>query len=284
MSEQEPPPQSDADELAADDLERAYQAALEKLDVAEQAMEQAWLSLNSDHVSTDVEAPDATGDTTGPRDSESAASPQTEAATDADASGEHDLAATAASLLAEFESDPMPGAGPQVRPRQILEAALFVGGHPLTSKRMCSLLKRQFDQEYVERKLAELNDLYAEQGRPYEIRLEEGGYRMQLRSEFEEVRHRVYGLGPREVKLSQEALEVLSFVAYRQPATRQDLEDAGKQNCASVLRQLLRRDLLQLEREPEHGDVRYRTTSRFLELFGLSELEELPTNEDFDFK
>jgi len=103
---------------------------------------------------------------------------------------------------------------PRVTPSQIIEAALFVGGTSLTIKRLCALLKGEFDQHFVEDTIDGLNKLYAAENRPYEIRFGTGGYRMELRDSFEAVRNRVFGFGPKEVKLNQDALEVLSLVAY----------------------------------------------------------------------
>jgi segregation and condensation protein B len=100
---------------------------------------------------------------------------------------------------------------------------LFVGGQALTGKRLADLLGHGFVVEQVEEMIAALNEQYTRENRPYEIRLSEGGYRMVLRAEFERVRHRVHGLGPKDVKLSQDALEVLALVAYQQPVTRVDV-------------------------------------------------------------
>jgi segregation and condensation protein B len=159
-----------------------------------------------------------------------------------------------------------------------------VGGQPLTAKRLCSVLKREFDQAYVERRIDELNALYTTECRPYEIVLGEGGFRLQLQPEFTALRDRVFGLGPREIKLSQDALEVLSFIGYRQPISERELADAGKPKVGALIRQLLRRDLIVLQRGDSPADVKYKTSARFLELFGLGSIDELPTTEDFEFK
>ena len=66
-------------------------------------------------------------------------------------------------------------------PRQIIEACLFVGGNPLTSNRISVVLRGEFDADFVDREINELNRLYAVEERPYEIRLGEGGYRLALR-------------------------------------------------------------------------------------------------------
>lgn len=168
-----------------------------------------------------------------------------------------------------------------VSPAQVIEAALFVGGGPLTAKKLCHVLRGNHDTAYVEQAIDDINGFYAAEGRPYEIRLGEGGYRLELRAEYEKLRQRVYGVGPREVKLSQEVLEVLALVAYQQPITQAEVESHGKENAGSLLRQLLRRDLVALQRgDGGRKDVRYHTTLRFLTVFGLASLDELPQPED----
>ena len=173
----------------------------------------------------------------------------------------------------------------RVSPRQIIEAALFVGGTTLTTRKLCSLLRDDFDPDFVEGVIDDLNRQYATENRPYEIQFGKGGYRIALRAEFEPVRNRVYGYGPKEIKLSQEALEILSLVAYKQPIAPSEIEQLDKPNAKGVLRQLLRRELITMERtDSASRDVSYRTSPRFLQVFGLSDIEELPQAEDLGFK
>lgn len=173
----------------------------------------------------------------------------------------------------------------RMQPAQILEAALFVGGEPLTIKRLSTLLGDEFEREFIEQTLQELNLRYVEQRRPYEIQLTEGGWQMRLRYEYEPVRHRVFGQGPKEIRLSREAIEVLSLVAYRQPISKANVEQLAPGKPGGVLGQLVRRELIEIERPPDQPkQVVYRTTSRFLQVFGLGSLEELPQAEDLTFK
>ena len=173
----------------------------------------------------------------------------------------------------------------RVTPRQIIEAALFVGGTSLTTRKLCSLLRDDFDPDFVDGVVDNLNRQYAAENRPYEIQFGKGGFRIALRAEFEPVRNRVYGYGPKEIKLSQEALEILSLVAYKQPITPSEIEQLDKPNARGMLRQLLRRELITIERtDSASRDVSYRTSPRFLQVFGLSDLEELPQAEDLGFK
>ena len=170
----------------------------------------------------------------------------------------------------------------QVTPDQVAEAVLFVGGSPITAKRLGSLLGGQNSAETVESLIDELNHKYVSQNRPYEIRLGEGGYRMVLRGEFEGVRNKVFGAGPREVRLSQDVLEVLALVAYHQPVTQAQIESTGRKNVGNLLRQLLRRELIAIARVEQK--VEYHTTPRFLSLFGLGGLDELPKADQLEFR
>ncbi len=179
---------------------------------------------------------------------------------------------------------------PRVSEKQVVEAALFVGGMPLTAKKLSSLFHTDHGFGFVECLLDELNRQYADEGRPYSITLGEGGYRLLLLPEFESVRNKVFGYGPKDVKMTQDALEVLSLVAYKQPITKSQMEALGKSNAGSVLRQLVQRELIRIDRAhaPQNSknknDPPYSTTPRFLSLFGLGSLHDLPVAEDFAFK
>jgi segregation and condensation protein B len=67
------------------------------------------------------------------------------------------------------------------------------------------------------------------------------------------------------------------LVAYRQPISHADVEASGKKNAGNLLRQLLRRELVAITRiDKSRNGVQYHTTPRFLSLFGLGSLDELP--------
>ena len=259
------------DNWMEDDIEQAYLRALEVTDAIEWEIDQ------------ESEAP-SLDETSGPQ--ESAAQNSGSSTVKDPAQVAFDDADTI-SDDGDFETKP-PGFAavrPRVTPGQVIEAALFVGGGPLTTKKLSTLLSGENKKETVEQTLEELNQQYANEDRPYEIALVEGGYRMRLRSDFERIRNKVFGLGPKEVRLSQESLEVLALVAYRQPISRQQIEAAGKENSGGVVRQLLRRELIAIERdEKRRKDIKYKTTSRFLSLFGLGSLDELPQADELSFR
>lgn len=184
----------------------------------------------------------------------------------------------------EANAEPALSPRSQFTPRQIIEALLFVGGEKFSAKRIASLLGQHCTEESVRNWIEEITARYEAQGRPYEIVLGEDGYQLSLREPFQAQRHLLYGLGPREVKLSQEVLEVLAFIAYQQPVTQAEVEEIDRPNVLASLRQLVRRELVVLERAEGEETPRYRTTPRFLQLFGLKQLADLPRSRDLAFK
>lgn len=166
----------------------------------------------------------------------------------------------------------------EITPRTILEAMLFVGSptnEPLSSQQVASLMRGVRPAE-IDQLVAALNESYRERACPYEIRSEGAGYRLVLRPEFHRVRDRFYGK-VRQARLSQAAIEVLSLVAYNQPLSADEITRFRGASSGAILNQLVRRELLRLDRsDPDHRRGRYFTTSKFLRLFGLESLEELP--------
>jgi len=171
----------------------------------------------------------------------------------------------------------------ELTPRSILEAMLFVGSpgnEPLNSEQVAALMRGVRASE-VDELIRQLNDHYAASRCPYSIVASGPGYRLALREEFDPIRQRFYGKA-RQARLSQAAIEVLSIVAYNQPITAEEIHRLRGLPSGSLLTQLVRRQLLLLERGAERKSVQYRTTDRFLELFGLLSLADLPRSKELE--
>ena len=171
-----------------------------------------------------------------------------------------------------------------VTPQSILEAMLFVGhpeGKALSSQDVAGLMRGVRAAE-VDEMIQELNRLYDEEGCPYRIQSVGSGYRLELRPEFDALREQFYGR-VKEARLSQAAIDVLSLVAYRQPLGREEVDAIRQEPSGRLLTQLVRRELLAVERsDTRPPQTQYRTTPRFLQLFGLTSLDDLPQSQDFD--
>jgi segregation and condensation protein B len=163
---------------------------------------------------------------------------------------------------------------------QLIEAMLFLGGAPLAPERAADVVRGLTDEQFVQT-IDELNHAYRSQGRPYLAVKHEGGYILTLRPQFRWVREKLAG-GIREARLSTASVECLAIVAYRQPATKQEVDSLRGHESGALLRQLLRRGLIAVVSRAESGgrEVQYGTTPRFLELFGLKSLDDLPQTED----
>ncbi len=174
--------------------------------------------------------------------------------------------------------------GCEISPRTIVEAMLFVGhpnNEPMTASQLASLM-RGVRAEEVEAILRELNEAYRDEGAPYYIASEGAGFRLALRDEFRNLRDNFYGR-VKEARLSQFAVDVLAIVAYNQPLTREQVDALRDKESGAILMQLVRRGLLQIERRDDDSHIKYyRTTKRFLELFGLESLDDLPRTQDLD--
>lgn len=189
-------------------------------------------------------------------------------------------APTVAAPVPSAASADAPVAAVPPAPKRIVEAFLFIGGPPLTAIRVGEAIRGLIPAQFVDI-IAALNHEYRQQGRPYAIQARDQGYVLTLRPRYRPVLEKLYG-SPREARLSAAAVDVLALVAYRQPATRQEIDSLRGAESASLLRQLVRRGLIAIVHrgDANQKEVAYGTTARFLELFGLGSLEDLPQTQD----
>lgn len=171
-----------------------------------------------------------------------------------------------------------------VSPRTILEAMLFVGhpqNEPLTAAGVAAMMRGVLPEE-IDDLVRELNDEYAVDGAPYTIVSAEAGYQLRMQDEFAPLHDKLLGK-VREAKLSQAAIDILAVVAYQQPVTREEIDKLRGKSAGGMLGQLVRRDLLRIERpDTKPREPKYYTTDRFLSLFGLGSLDDLPRSQDIE--
>lgn len=195
-----------------------------------------------------------------------------------------DLVSAAEAEAPEGDAGEPADDGCPVSPRSILEAMLFVGhphNEPLISKHVASLMRGVRPDE-IDELIGELNQTYLTEERPYEIVSSGAGYQLSLRSEFAPLRDKFHGR-VREARLNQAAVDVLAIVAYNQPLSRDAVDKLRGKPSGSVLNQLVRRELLRVDRPKEAPQTpQFSTTDRFLDLFGLDGLADLPRSQDLE--
>ena len=177
-----------------------------------------------------------------------------------------------------------PALGEVISPRMIVEGMLFVGtpdGRPLTNRELAAHI-RDVSPKEVDALVQELNQQYDAAATAYHVVSEGPGYQMQIRPQHDTVRRR-FGGRVREAKLTPQAIEVLSIVAYRQPVSAEDVTRLRGARSHALLSQLVRRDLLCLERPADSPQKpNYYTTDKFNRLFGIDSPRDLPSSEDLD--
>jgi segregation and condensation protein B len=155
-----------------------------------------------------------------------------------------------------------------------LEAILLVADEPVPVVVLAQVL--ELPRETVAEALAELAELYTEQGRGFDLREVAGGWRYYTRAEYAPLVEKFVRDG-QEVRLTQAALETLAVVAYRQPVGRAQVSAVRGVNCDGVMRTLTLRGLVEeAGTDHETGAIQFRTTSYFLERLGLASLDQLP--------
>jgi segregation and condensation protein B len=161
-----------------------------------------------------------------------------------------------------------------------LEALLFSTHHPLTAGRLAELLDLESTKP-IRRAIKDLNEQYISSDRSFRVEQVAGGYQMLTLPEFGDV---LKTLHQRDVdaKLTKAALETLAIIAYKQPILRADIEAIRGVACGETIRSLMEKHLVKIAGRAEipGRPILYGTTKRFLELFGLNSLKDLPQGED----
>jgi segregation and condensation protein B len=165
----------------------------------------------------------------------------------------------------------------RIDPATILEAILFVGlpgGRPISSRTVAGLMRGVRPQE-IDELAVELGRRCRADNCPYEVVSRDDGWVMRLRPEFTRFSAVLEGRA-RRLRLDAEALDALAVVAWNQPLARGRLVELGCDARPAALRALVRRGLLALDRSTADEEPRYVTTPRFLEVFRLERIEDLP--------
>jgi len=175
-----------------------------------------------------------------------------------------------------------------------LEAIIYAAETPITLEQMLELVKESLvaagaadEAEAKSRVRSSLEELVSEYGGPdhgIEIRQVAGGYRMSTKPEQHEVvRAFAKSLKP-PIRLSLPALETLAVIAYKQPVTVPEISDIRGVDSGGVIGTLLDRKLITTagRKQVIGRPILYKTTKEFLMRFGLKDVSELPSMEEFE--
>lgn len=157
-----------------------------------------------------------------------------------------------------------------------IEAALLVADEPLPARKLANVggLK---DGNEARRLIRKLQSFYDKDGSAFVVEELAGGFQLLTRPIFHPWLVRLRRSSS-EMRLTQAARETLAIVAYRQPIIRADIEAVRGVQCGEVLRQLMEKGLIRIAgRHDSLGrPVLYGTAKKFLQIFGLKSLGDLP--------
>ncbi len=198
---------------------------------------------------------------------------------------EDDLELANSEVLDPVELDDRRDDAPcRITETSVLESILFVGAPPdvpLTAKRLASMM-RDISPKEIPGLVEQLNQQYAAQNAAYRVVTKDKAFQLALADDLESIRSGFYG-EVRSAQLTQQAIEVLAVVAYNQPISRSQIDKIRQRPSGALLSQLSERQLLAIDPQSESSrDRLYITTERFLKLFGLGELGDLPQAQEVD--
>jgi segregation and condensation protein B len=165
--------------------------------------------------------------------------------------------------------------------KKIVEALVLASREPIAAARIADIVPGCTPLE-VKELVKELELEYERDDRAFEIWEVAGGYQIRTRPAFAGYVRQLQR--ERAFRLSRAALETLAVVAYKQPVTRAEIENIRGVDVGAVVRSLVERKLVRIagHREVPGRPLLYATTRRFLEVFGFSRLEDLPTLREID--
>jgi len=165
---------------------------------------------------------------------------------------------------------------------RLVEAVLFLENRPVNIRALAKATGQS--RENVKAALANLNErLIASESSLSIIQNERGDYYLTVDPELYESLGKHYDTR-KKIKLSKQALETLSIIAYKQPVTRVEIEKIRGVGVDYVLRILLEYDLVKVvgRKSVPGRPVLYGTTGKFLQYFGLLSLRDLPSLAEFE--
>jgi segregation and condensation protein B len=161
----------------------------------------------------------------------------------------------------------------------VIEAVLFASDEPLSDVRLADIVEIGVKQ--IRQYIQNLNEKYKANNNAFRIEQIAGGYQMLTLSAYNHWLQKLLRARS-EGKLSSAALETLAIIAYKQPVIRADIEAIRGVAVGEIIRSLMSKGLVKIVGRAEviGRPMLYGTTKKFLEIFGLNSLKDLPKAEE----
>ncbi len=182
--------------------------------------------------------------------------------------------------IEEKDDDQITATREELKP--VIEALMFVADEPLPFKQLCKILG-DVPETDVQAALEELVADYEARNSGLDIREIAGGWRISTRPQHHEFIRKYLKSRP-SARLSLPALETLAVIAYKQPITIPEILEIRGVSSSSAIKTLLEKRLIVTKgrKDTVGKPMLYGTSKEFLIQFGLKDLNELPSFEDFE--
>jgi segregation and condensation protein B len=160
-----------------------------------------------------------------------------------------------------------------------IEAILFASDSPAPVSRLARIA--ELPESRIKQAIEKLNEKYERTGNSFRIKNIAGGYQLMSTPEYHSILKKMKK-SKSQSRLSRAAMETLAIVAYRQPIIRADIESIRGVACGELLRGLLEKQLVKIVGRAQviGRPMLYGTTKKFLEIFGLASIDDLPRADD----
>jgi len=164
--------------------------------------------------------------------------------------------------------------------KAVIENILLAADQPVSEAQFKNLLGEEVEKVSFKSVLEELVDEYS--SRNLQILQVAEGYQLCTRHDYSDWVRKFLKFD-KTTKLSQPSLDTLAIIAYKQPLTKAEVEEIRGVDSSGVVRTLLEKKVISPggRKKVPGRPIMYRTTRKFLEYFGLRDLSDLPTLEDF---
>ena len=166
--------------------------------------------------------------------------------------------------------------------KRIVEALLFAVQEPISVRKICEVVE-DVEAKEIREVIQQLREEYDTHDRVFQIEEIANGFQLLSRPEYHEWISKIRKKSG-ESKLSQQALETLSIIAYKQPIIRAEIEAIRGVQSGQMIRTLIEKGLVKITGRDEvlGRPLLYGTTTKFLDHFGLKSIKDLPKVEDLE--
>jgi segregation and condensation protein B len=170
-----------------------------------------------------------------------------------------------------------------------IEALIFVSSKPIKAEEIKNCLVEMFDTDVPEKdilsSLQQLIEKYADDKYAFMIEHVGGGYQFLTKPAYQSSIGILLKQQSKK-RLSNSALETLAIIAYKQPVTKSQIEQIRGVNCDYTTQKLLEKELIEIKGKADTlgKPILYGTSPKFMEYFGINDLQDLPTPRDFSIE